>query len=313
VLAALAARTLWKVRWRRMAKGLVLGLIALVAAISLQAGYVVAVKSATGDWLRSPPFLAARILADGPGRTYLRRSCAQGVNWALCRFKDTALSDSQDILWSGDDDTGMFGLADAETRIRIDREQLRFVMAAIASDPLGSAGSALSNAWRALINVKLEDPLRDPQFYLTDENWKDSYIADLVHQLGPCGRDEGACRPRFDQKALEVWHRSVILAALAFLALMASRRETRRLAFDARLGPLILFLLAALVINAVATGVLSGPFARYQARIAWLPPLAALLAARAAFMPWVRRTSGGASWPARRSIATEASVRSSTT
>ncbi len=279
--AVLAARALWGVPWRRMAPGLCLFLAALVGAASLQGGYLLAVRLTTGDTLRSPPFLAARILADGPGRTYLRRSCAQGAAWALCRFKDLPLDDSQEILWSGDAKDGVFGRSNAEARARIDREQIPFVLAAIRADPLGSAAAALRDAGRTLINIRLEDPLRDPHYYLTDPDWKDSYIADLVHDIGPCGRDERGCRPWFDQGALEVWHDAICLAALAWLAWAAGHRRSRRLAFDPRLGPAILFLLAAVLFNAAATGILSGPFARYQARIAWLPPLAALLAARA--------------------------------
>jgi hypothetical protein len=39
----------------------------------------------------------------------------------------------------------------------------------------------------------------------------------------------------------------------------------------------LLLFAVLLVINAFVTGALSGPFARYQARLAWLAPLAALL------------------------------------
>jgi hypothetical protein len=278
--AAVAARLAWKVGWRRVAPGLGLFVAALAAAFALQAGYGLAVKAATGDDLRSPPFLVARSLADGPGRTYLRASCAQGVRWALCRFQGRPLDDSQEILWTGGHAKGVFGEAGADERIRIDRQQLPFVLSAIAANPAGSLGAALSNTWRLLTDENLEDPLRDPHFYLTDPQWSDTYIADLVHDINACDPDERGCRPRFDPASLEVWHGVVCLVALACLAYIACRK---RQVFDGRLGPTIVFLLGALVFNAAALGVLSGPFARYQARIAWLLPLAALLAARAAF------------------------------
>lgn len=274
-----AARLVWKVGWRRMTPGLGLFGAALATALALQGGYGLAVKIATGDGLRSPPFLAARILADGPGRTYLRRSCAEGVRWALCRFRNRPLDDSQEILWTGGHARGVFGEAGADERIRIDRQQLPFVLSAVAADPAGSLGAALSNTWRLLTDENLEDPLRDPHFYLTDPQWSDTYIADLVHDINDCEPDQRGCRPRFDPAPLEVWHGAVCLAALACLAYVAGRR---RQAFDDRLGPAIVFLLVALVFNAAVLGVLSGPFARYQARVAWLLPLAALLAARAA-------------------------------
>src|ERR1019366_542105 len=103
-------------------------------ALALQAGYVAAVRAATGDQLRSPPFLAARILADGPGRAYLRASCAQGAPWALCRFKALPLNDSQAILWSGDRRKGVYGQTGVAERIRIDQQQLSFVLGAVSAD-----------------------------------------------------------------------------------------------------------------------------------------------------------------------------------
>ncbi len=87
LIAAPAAHLLWHIPWRRMALGLSLLIAAVTAAGALDAGYDLAVKASTGDTLRSPPFLAARILADGPGRAYLRRSCGAGATWALCRSK----------------------------------------------------------------------------------------------------------------------------------------------------------------------------------------------------------------------------------
>jgi len=279
-LAALAAWRLWRVPWRRMAPGLGLLLAALVAATALQAGYGAAIKASTGETLRSPPFLAARIIADGPGRTYLRRACGQGAHWALCRFKNLPLDNSQDILWSGDPAKGVFGRADVAERTRIDQEQLRFVASAIAADPAGALRSAVANSWRTLVSVNLEDPLRDPHFYLTDPDWSDTYIADLVHALGPCDPDERGCKPRFAAAPMARWHGLVLIAALAWLAWVAVRPKTRRMTLNEALGPVIVLILSAYVFNAIASGVLSGPFARYQARIAWLPPLAAMLAAR---------------------------------
>lgn len=289
--AVVAARLVWKTSWRRTAPGLGLFAAALATALALQSGYVLAVKMATGDNLRSPPFLVARSLADGPGRVYLRRSCAEGVRWALCRFKDRPLDDSQEILWTGGHARGVFGEAGTAERIRIDRQQLPFVLSAIAADPAGSLGAALGNTWRLLTDENLEDPLRDPHFYLTDPQWSDTYIADLVHDINDCEPDQRGCRPRFDPAPVEAWHGAVCLAALACLAYVAARR---RQVVDDRLGPTVVFLLGALVFNAAVLGVLSGPFARYQARIAWLLPLAALLAARAAFSGGRHRLVDGA-------------------
>jgi hypothetical protein len=280
-ITVLAARLLWRIPWSRMATGVIFLIAAIATATALEGGYGLAIKVATGDSLRSPPFLAARILADGPGRNFLRRSCGQGEDWVLCRFRGLPLNDSQDILWSGDPSKGVFGRADVAERICIDREQTRFVLAVIASDPIGVGESFLTDTFKTLVSVNLEDPLRDPHFYLTNPDWRDTYIADLVHEMSDCAPDEHGCRPRFDPGPLALWHGGICLAALVSLAGAAGWKRTRKLFLDQRIGPIVMFLTLAIASNAAVLGVLSGPFARYQARIAWLLPLAALFVASA--------------------------------
>jgi len=280
-------------RWSpaRLAPGAAVLAGSVLLALALNAGYAGAIRYATGETLRAPPFLAARVLADGPGRTYLRAACARGEAWALCRFKTLPLNDSQDILWSGDKSRGVFGQSSAAERVRIDAEQTRFVIAAVLSDPLGELRAASANFGRALVQVQLEDPLRDPHFYLTDPDWRDTYIADLVHALGPCGKGERACRPRFTEAQSGWWHGGVFALSLAFIGWRLSRRDvwTRLASGDDEAQRMLLtfgFFLVALLVNAAVTGVLSGPFPRYQARIAWIAPACAiLLALRIGVMP----------------------------
>ncbi|HYZ32080.1 MAG TPA: hypothetical protein VE684_07335, partial [Crenalkalicoccus sp.] len=62
-------------------------------------------------------------------------------------------------------------------------------------------------------------------------------------------------------------------AAAAALGLLRALREGCR----ARAG-LVLMVALALLVNAAVTGALSGPHPRYEARLAWLLPLAGLLA-----------------------------------
>ncbi len=282
ILAAVIAST----RLRRPFPSLTPGLGWLVAAMIttslMNAGYGGAIRAATGETLRSPPFLAARLLADGPGRRYLRTSCATDPHWALCRFVHLPLTDSQDILWSGDPGKGVFGRASAAERIRIDQQQMDFALHVLASDPAGVVLAAAGNSLQTLVSVQLDDPLRDPHFYLTDPDWRDTFIADLVHHLGPCGPDERGCRPRFTPAQSLWWHRGSFVLALGIVGWRTTRPSWRRAARTGR-GPvsettavLVLFGLV-LLLNAGLTGALSGPFARYQARLSWLVPLGAML------------------------------------
>ncbi len=289
--AAILAAVIAVTRLGRPAASLLPGLgwlaAAMLATSLMNAAYAGAIRTATGETLRSPPFLAARLLADGPGRRYLKASCARppppGIpRWALCRFRDLPLTDSQDILWSGDPGKGVFGRASAAERIRIDAEQIPFARQVFASDPVGVVRAAAGNALQTLISVQLDDPLRDPHFYLTDPDWRDTFIADLVHHLGPCGAEERGCRPRFTEAQSILWHGAAFVLALGVIGWRTRRAPWRRAVSRGRgtvndtTAVLVLFGLV-LLINAGLTGALSGPFARYQARLAWLAPLGALL------------------------------------
>jgi hypothetical protein len=84
----------------------------------------------------------------------------------------------------------------------------------------------------------------------------------------------------------------VCLIALAWLVLAAFWKKARIVVFGPELGPIVVFLLAATLFNAAVLGAVSGPFSRYQARIAWLEPLAAFMALGAMF----RRNLFGQLW-----------------
>src|SRR5579862_1800179 len=109
----------------------------MVAALTASLGYKEAVKLKTGDELRRPPFLAFRVVADGPGREFLRARCGEpGVDYVLCQFKNLPMDDSQDMLWSDDRKKGIFNVTTYENRLRMEREENRFVLAAVAYDPV---------------------------------------------------------------------------------------------------------------------------------------------------------------------------------
>ena len=75
---------------------------AILLTLLVNAAYKESVQLRTGDELRRPPFLAMRVIADGPGRNYLRQACPSGAVWALCQFRNLPNTNSQDMLWSDD-------------------------------------------------------------------------------------------------------------------------------------------------------------------------------------------------------------------
>ena len=269
---------------------------ALVAANLGMAIYGMGVKMKTGDEYRRPPFLVARVLADGPGRDYLRRSCAEGVQWTLCRFRYLPLDDSDEILWSNKPELGVFNRATPEERLAIEKQELRFVVATIAHDPLGQLGASMKNWGEQLFTIHVDEAMKDPKVYLRHEYWGKSNLATMIRKLGPCTA-QGGCTPRFEWKTLRAFHTGFLLLFLAALVFRLSRgdvlKRVRRLAWKEPQSRAVAaggMILAGVVANAAVCGILSGVFARYQTRVVWLVPALAVLMALA-FVPqgaWAR-------------------------
>ena len=107
----------------------------------------------------------------------------------------------------------------------------------------------------------------------------------MVHRIADCGPAETLCRPRWNEGQSAVWHGGWFVAAVLCAGLMINRRDSRPSRSRTRLTVLALLFGVALIFNAAVTGALSGPFPRYQARLAWLAPLVAGLMLASARRP----------------------------
>lgn len=230
----------------------------------------------------SPPFLTARVLADGPGRTYLRAACARDENaYALCQFRALPLDNTDQILWAWRKDRGVFAVASTETRLAVVREQSRFVLAAIASDPIGELMAAANNFGAQLITIGVDEGFKlDAHYWLTYP--PDFYLKKMAMRVNLCPEPRKACPARLPLNAISLWHSYTAALAALYLVAWAGfafaggrlREDTEKRLFVA-FGAALVF---AVLVNAAICGVLSGPFARYQARIVWLVPMLAIIA-----------------------------------
>ena len=286
VLMPVGAALLWWLRasWRQA--GLRLGIVvgAIIVAIGINSAYGMVVQAQTGEKLRHQPFLMARMLADGPGRDYLRYACAHGEHYALCRFRQLPLDDSEDILWSDLPTTGVFLIANYATRVQLELEEPRFVLGTLAYAPLAQLEASVANWWKQLLLVKVDDPVRNPHYYMTDDYWAKTYLPDMIMSVAHCGRRGDQCPLRLTPAGSAWWHGSIALAALIAAGVALVPLLRRRDPETQRLLALATLIVAAVFFNAGITGVLSGPFARYQARLVWLlPALAAIALTRRAY------------------------------
>ncbi len=261
---------------------------ALAAAIGAAALGVIgadhAEKTLTGVEMRNPPFLTARLLADGPGRTVLRRDCAHAQPFFLCRFKALPLDNSEDILWAQQPGVGVFASSPVEDRLRLEAEQGRFVRAVVLSDPLGVVWASIHNSARQLALFVVDEPLRDPCGLKPRWPWGQDFLRVLVVDPERCGLGD---RRMMSPRLLYALHLgALILSGYAMWRLARARRQARasRVAEFARLDDIDRLLAAtgltaaAVILNVVICGALSGPFPRYEARLIWLIPTLALLA-----------------------------------
>jgi putative flippase GtrA len=252
---------------------------AVLGALLANATYREAVLLKTGDEMRRPPFLAMRVLADGPGRLYLRYACDHGSTYALCQFRKLELTNSQDMLWSDDRKKGIFNVTGYDNRLQMEKEENSFVLHAFLYDPAGQIAASVGNWLSELVMVSLDDPLKNPHYYLTNDYWSTTNLPWLINHAADCGRDHWECGPRLSINGSLWLHSSLTVLGLALIAWRLTRRDMRRMItrqeFDweddrTRLLMMIALLVGAVVINAFVCGALSGPFARYQARITWL-------------------------------------------
>ena len=134
--------------------------------------------------------------------------------------------------------------------------------------------------------VYVDDPLRNPHYYLTNSYWSTTNLPWLINHVADCGRDHWGCGARLTMEG-SVWLHSILFVAGALMiAWRLSEKDMRdafgslSMRFDDEQGRLVMMLallVATVVINAFVCGALSGPFARYQARIAWLADLGGAL------------------------------------
>ena len=276
--------------WPRAAGRGAMVLAAAVIALGAGALAEAPVRARAGETIGSPPFLSARVLADGPGRTWLREHCtAARQPFELCAYRDQPMKTADQVLWSIHRKDAVF-LADSPAgRLAMERQDARFALAATLSDPLHEAAAAAGNAARQVVEMHADDPRRPQGYYIHDGYWRATALRRLEPDPAACPTVK-ACRARIGRTLSAALVILGLLAGVGVLAWALGRRDVRKVLLGrARPGPgddrvrllqAVALVLALLVVNAAVCGALSGPFARYQARLIWLVPLVAgLLAA----------------------------------
>ena len=96
---------------------------------------------------------------------------------------------------------------------------MKFALASTLNDPLGQLKASLDNWRKQVFNIRLDEPLLNPGFYLHDPYWKTTNLPRLIHSVGPgCGRTAGDCAEWFDPEVLAVIDGVIAFTAAGFVA-----------------------------------------------------------------------------------------------
>ena len=226
------------------------------------------VKLATGAYPLRPPFVMARLIEDGPGFRYLQKNCATKP-YVICNYLQKLPTGVNTFLWSKDPKLGIFDVVNLATRKALTAEQPSFVWDVFRFDPIGVVADAAKNFMREIGRVGL------PEFFFTEakaKNFKhalpESYYAGLRHTH--LVFHDWILTLGMAYAAIYNVSAAILVLCLAFWQHIRSRSKLS--ALEKQRWPYILALtITALICNAAICGSLSGPFSRYQTRIAWLP------------------------------------------
>jgi len=234
-------------------------LVVLIAALAQLAlnGYLYGHPSLNGE---RPPFLAARIVSDGPGRWYLERHCGE-VKWVLCDHLDRLSSDPDNFLW-GDD--GLWqNLSESEGK-RLMQEEMPFVLATVRAYPREQLARSAANFWDQLRVFGLFD--LGPSSWMLDQFQPVMPAARTSYLASRQARD---ALPLEEFSSLQFW---VVIVSLLIIAAFLPYLWRRR---SSPLPGLAGVIFAAVIANALATGTLSMVEDRFQSRVVWLIPFLA--------------------------------------
>lgn len=208
------------------------------------------------------PFLFARMLQDGIVMRLLDQTCPQ-AGYRLCAYRQELPPTADGYLWTPH--SPFFALGHFQGTAA---ESARIVRAAILRYPLLQVGDAIDDSVAQFVRFGTGEGFESQEWVL-----KPVFTHLIPAQMSAylaARQQEGAISFR-DIKPFETAVGFVALAALIALTVWGVRAK--------RLTEVSLpvFVLAALLGNAIVCGTLSGPHDRYQSRLMWLASFAVIL------------------------------------
>ena len=271
IIAVMTVAAFLYSRWQKVALGWLpfTGVACcLCIAILAQLAFAQAVRTFTGQPPVAPPFLAMRLIADGPGYRFLERHCAT-EHFIYCRTLHAGRLPSDVLLWDENPQHSLFrGLSPDEQRVSA-AEQSRFLLEVAKEEPLAVASTAVQNSLRQLFD-----------FRLVEFNYGDSARTRFKETI-PLPTLQSMAQTRAYRNAMPIGPSEVVAACAALLSLLfvlriiMSRAGAATGRNDALVRGYCEAILVGIAANAVICGVVSGPNGRYEMRVIWILPVVA--------------------------------------
>ena len=234
---------------------------AIIVAIVAEISFAVAAEWLLKRPVIRPPFIVARVVADGTAVEYLKDTCPSS-GYVLCAHLDKLPIEVDEFLWSRH---SVYSVLTIDEKIELSQEQIPLFVQTVLYDPLGQIAATSKNIFLQATSVGLWE-------FSTPELWEPvlrPFFGDHFQMI----RETVAFKHGFPGHVLGGIHFVVYLAAIVVLIGILSSRCARRHPEKYKFA---LAIIACVLANAVIVGALGTTHDRYQARVAWLVVLAAL-------------------------------------
>lgn len=242
--------------------GELMGIVAL--ALGAQITLNILLYGKTSVFGNRPPFLTARLIADGPGRWYLEKHCGE-LKWEMCKYVNNLSGSANRFLWSPD---GVWMSATVESKKQIVREEMPLVTAILRTYPLEQLAQSAANFWSQLGTFGLWDAKSHPAIT--------ARINEVLPKAGLKYFESKQAHDQLPWRLFDTIQHCVVVTALVSIAAFLPWLWRYR---PPRLIGLGLVIASTVVANALFTSTLSMVSPRFEARVIWLVPCFAALCA----------------------------------
>ena len=238
------------------------------AGFAAQAMFGLVIERAYGQPPISRPFLTAHLIELGPGQAYVEAACGEdgtAPGLTICRFADRLPMRWIPFLFEEDPEVGVFEASPDDVRRALAEEQSSFVLGTLRHDPLGTTVGLAREGIAQLWHLSVRD-------VAATTRRAGGNLGIYPDDLAAATRTSFVYRhPDLLTGLTRTTQVVSLLASFGLVLVLTVLRLPRR-----HLVVLSL-LLAGVVLNGLLCGALASPYGRFQARVAWILPLAFVL------------------------------------